>query len=221
MVDIKDVDKHISSFPLGSKVKVCDEYIKELKKLKEPISYDKELLLKSPWLQRTFFFVNLSLIKDYDERLLYIDKYKEVFTFWGSTDQLIKFVNKSSPSLMMEYASKYVRSKDVYVRRWGYVMFIFHKNRNDKDFCTQILSLIKSDDELTIQMAEGWLLCELAIFNPDIVYDFLKATNVCYKVKSWAISKIQDSFRINDETKRKFKELRFEYYEAIKIKNQN
>lgn len=219
MIDIKKVDEHISSFPLGSKTKVCDEYINELKKLKEPISYDKELLVKSPWLQRAFFFVNLSLIKDYDERLLYIDKYKEVFTFWGSTDQIIKFVNKATPSLMIKYALKYVLSKDVYVRRWGYVMFIFHKNRDNKEFCTNILSLIKSDDELTIQMAEGWLLCELAIFNPDIVYNFLKASNVCYKVKSWAISKIQDSYRISNDVKAKFKQLRLDYYESIKSNN--
>ena len=208
MININDVDKHISSFPLGSKVKVCDEYISQLKKLKEPISYDKELLVQSPWLQRTFFFVNLSLLKDYDERLLFIDKYKEVFTSWGSTDQIIKFVNNSSPDLMLQYAKKYVYSNDLFVRRWGYVMFIFHKNRDDKDFCTKILTLVKSDDELTIQMAEGWLLCELAIFNPDIVYEFLKNSDVCYKVKSWAISKIRDSFRIDDDVKDRFTKLR-------------
>lgn len=210
MIDIKKVDKYISSFPMGSKVKVCDEYIANLKKIKEPISYNKELLLKSPWLQRAFFFVNLSLIKNFDERLLYIDKYKEVFTSWGSTDQIIKFVNKSTPSLMIEYATSYVYSNEVFTRRWGYVMFIFHKERDNKEFCRDILSLIKSDDELTIQMAEGWLLCELAIFNSDIVYDFLEQSDVCYKVKSWAISKIQDSYRISDEIKAKFKKLRNE-----------
>ena len=39
-------------------------------------------------------------------------EYKEIFTFWGSTDQIIKFVNKATPSLMIKYASKYVLSKD-------------------------------------------------------------------------------------------------------------
>lgn len=73
---------------------------------------------------------------------------------------------------------------------------------------TPLLIYSNDDDELTIQMAEGWLLCEPAIFNPDIIYDFLERYDACYKVKSWAISKIQDSYRISNEIKAKFKKLR-------------
>lgn len=209
-IDIKEVDKHISTFPMGSKTKVIDEYIKELKKRKLPISYDYDLLVKSNWLERAFFFVNLSLIKDYNERLKYIDKYKNIFVDWYSTDQIIKFVNQADVDLMINYASNYVKSKDTFTRRWGYVMFIFHKRRSELEVCNKILPLIKSDDELSIQMAEGWLLCELAIFNPDPVYELLKNNDINYKVKSWAISKIQDSYRIEEATKNKFKKLRLE-----------
>lgn len=207
-IDIKEVDDHISSFPMGSKVKVVDEYIKELKKMKKPISFDKDLLMKSNWLERTFFFVNLSLIKDYNERLKYIDKYKEIFIGWFSTDQIIKFVKESDIDLMIKYSIKYINSKDVYTRRWGYVMYIFHSERDKLENAKKILTIIKDDEELTIQMAEGWLLCELAIFNFDLVFDFIKSSNISYKIKSWAISKIQDSYRIDEANKEKVRGLR-------------
>ena len=58
-----------------------------------------------------------------------------------------------------------------------------------------------------VMMAEAWLLATVAIQYPNEIYDFLKETqDVTLKRKT--ISKINDSFRINEDIKNKFKELR-------------
>lgn len=208
MVDIKEVVAEINKLPFGSKTIQCDQIIKRFQKRKDFVSYDFDLLKDHIWGQRAFFFINLNLIKDPKERFDFIDKHKEVFYSWGCTDQIIKFVNDCDIDYMIEHAEKYAESDATYIQRWGYVMFIFHKERNKIDLAKKMLKLFKNSDELTIQMAQGWLLCELAIFNPDLIYEYLKNKPLNYEVAGKAFSKIHDSFRISNEWKNKFKNLR-------------
>ena len=56
-------------------------------------------------------------------------------------------------------------------------------------------------------MAEAWLLATIAITFPDEIYQFLSSTkDIALKRKT--ISKMCDSFRISQDTKEKFKQLR-------------
>jgi 3-methyladenine DNA glycosylase AlkD len=71
----------------------------------------------------------------------------------------------------------------------------------------KILSLLNANEEYMVMMAEAWLLATIAITYPEEVYDFLKETkDVVLKRKT--ISKISDSFRFDEKTKNKFKNLR-------------
>jgi hypothetical protein len=55
-------------------------------------------------------------------------------------------------------------------------------------------------------MAQGWLICELAIFFPEEMLGWFKNENkLNYKINSKAIQKICDSYRITDEVKARFK----------------
>lgn len=66
---------------------------------------------------------------------------------------------------------------------------------------------IKKDDEYMVMMAEAWLLATVAIYYPNEVYDyFLECDDLTLKRKT--ISKMVDSFRIDEATKERFKGLR-------------
>ena len=71
-----------------------------------------------------------------------------------------------------------------------------------------LLPLIHDDESYYVQMAQAWLAAELAILEPETVYDWLDRNELKYNINGKAIQKICDSFRISDEWKEKYKQLR-------------
>lgn len=71
----------------------------------------------------------------------------------------------------------------------------------------KILPLMHDDDHYYVQMAEGWLIAELAVHEPETVYAWMQ-NDLKYNINGKAIQKICDSFRITDEWKAEFKKLR-------------
>ena len=116
---------------------------------------------------------------------------------------------------MINYTKKYYQSKDEFTVRWAYVMYIFNNNKKDKKIIKDLLPLIVNDDRYMVMMGETWLLCELAIYHPDEIYEYIKNSKLDYKTKSKAISKIYDSFRISEDNKKRFVDLR----NIIKVTN--
>ena len=74
----------------------------------------------------------------------------------------------------------------------------------------QLLPLLHDDEEYYVQMAQSWLIAELTISEPEIVLNWMKTNGLSYNINGKAIQKISDSFRITDEWKKKFKDLRAE-----------
>ena len=66
---------------------------------------------------------------------------------------------------------------------------------------------VNTNEEYIVMMSEAWLLATIAISFPNDIYEFLCDTND-NTLKRKTISKMVDSFRIDDETKEKFKKLR-------------
>ena len=64
------------------------------------------------------------------------------------------------------------------------------------------------DDHYYVQMAQAWLIAELAVHEPERVYQWLQQNNLKYNINGKAIQKICDSFRITDTWKEMFKKLR-------------
>lgn len=97
------------------------------------------------------------------------------------------------------------RWSDPFIRRWGYVLFI---SKLCKGHAEKILPLMHDDDHYYVQMAEGWLIAELAVHEPETVYAWMQKNDLKYNINGKAIQKICDSFRITDEWKTEFKKLR-------------
>ena len=96
-------------------------------------------------------------------------------------------------------------SEDPFIRRWGYVMFISSLGQGQAE---ELLPLMANHDHYYVQMAEAWLIAELAVYEPDAVYAWMPGNNLSYKINGKAVQKICDSYRITNDWKDRFKALR-------------
>ena len=206
----------IATLREGYKTKDIDILIKRYVKAGADVSALREHILEEQILHRFYYFVALKQMKDVYQRMEFIHQ-NLLFSDWWHTDQLTKFVKEIDFDTAFAHAQEYVKSGDPYIRRWGYVMFISKLGRKRENL-EKILTLFKNDDHYTNQMAEGWLICELAIFFPEEMLTwFVEENNLSYKINSKAIQKICDSYRITDEIKERFKSLR----ETMKAKGKD
>lgn len=184
-----------------------DTLIRRYVKMEADTSALREHILAEQSLHRIYFYVPLKQIKCPAERMEFIHK-NLLLADWWHTDQLINFVSDLDFDIAFDYAKDYVKSEDPFIRRWGYVLFI-SKLCRDKKNLGRILSLLKNDSHYTVQMAEAWLICELAVFFPEEMLEWFKNENkLHYNINSKAIQKIFDSYRVSDEMKEQFKALR-------------
>ena len=130
---------------------------------------------------------------------------------WWHVDILLQLLVKApSFDYVLAKASEYVKSSLLFVRRWGYVIFL-GGHQKDATHTAKILLLFHDDEEYYVQMAEAWLLADLAIYNPQAVLAFIKAKKLRYEIIGKGIQKMCDSFRIDDDIKNQAKELRLLY----------
>ena len=179
--------------------------------VKEHIS-DLELNLKDFELGRyleidfIYFGLGLSRLKTIDEQLLFLDKNINKAKSWGITDCVGTYLKKSDFETFVRFFQNHYQSKYVYERRFSYVFGLKHwKNPR----ILEILPLFETREDYMVMMAEAWLLATVAIAFPDQVFDYLKSTDD-EVLKRKTISKMCDSFRIDNEQKVRFRKLRSE-----------
>ena len=196
----------VDALPAGYKTRDLDRLIARLVKEKADVSELRPYILTEQDLHRLYFYVTLKQIKRPEQRMAFIHQ-NLLFSDWWHTDQLINFVADLPFETALSYARDYVASRDPFVRRWGYVLFI---SRLGRDHGETLLPLIKDDGAYYVQMAQAWLIAELAIREPYRVHDWMRTNGLQYNVNGKAIQKICDSYRISDEWKKEVKALRNE-----------
>ena len=204
ILTVEQVNADISMLPENYKTGDIDRLIRKYVKEKADVSSLRPYILENQKLHRIYYYVTLKQIKSTDERMEFIHN-NLLFSDWWHTDQLINFVSELDFCTAMKYAKEYTISEKPFIRRWGYVMFISklgHGKAGD------ILTLIHNDEHYYVQMGEAWLIAELAVFEPEYVYVWLKECSLNYNIAGKAIQKINESFRISDEWKEKYKNLR-------------
>ena len=186
---------------------IAKQYLKDNIDVSELYSH----IAESGALHRIYFVVSLKRIKKYEEQLAFIEKHFSCLRDWWHVDMLLQLLVKA-PSFEYVYnkAKIYTKSNLLFVRRWGYVIFLsgFQK---DPQITKEILSLLHDDHEYYVQMAEAWLIADLAIYNSRAILDFIASKALCYNIIGKAIQKIIDSFRICEEVKKHAKSLRTLY----------
>lgn len=203
-LDFDRVMADLNSLPKGYKTADVDKLISKYVKIKADTSELRPYIFDRQQIHRIYFYVPLKQMKSAGERMRFIDR-NLLFNDWWHTDQLIKYVSDLDFFEALCYAEKYVKSSDPFIQRWGYVLFISGLGRGRAE---EILPLMQNSDHYYVQMAEAWLIAELAIFQPDPVYLWLKGCNLKYNITGKAVQKICDSFRISESQKERFKSLR-------------
>lgn len=190
------------------KTKDVDMYNKRLIKDKVDVSSLKDYIMENQILHRTYFQASLGQIKDCREQLEFIERNEDYLQDWWHTDQLIQFLKKPVDfELAYGKAKRYVNSEKTFTRRWGYVLFLSGLQKS-AEHTNRILGLMKDDDEYYVQMAQAWLICDLAVFNPEPVISFIENSKLKYNILGKAIQKMQDSYRISDSDKAYVRSLR-------------
>lgn len=203
----REIVKDLKKFN-NLKTKDIDIYNKKLIKEKVDVSDLKEYVKNDDLVHRTYFQVSMGLLDNYQEQLKFIEDNYLLLNDWWHVDQLTQFINENMDfEYVYNLAKRYIKSDHTFLRRWGYVIFISGLQK-DKRNTKKILELMKDDSEYYVQMAEAWLICDLAVFNSDEVTDFLEKSKIKYNILGKAIQKICDSFRISDEYKKRVKFLR-------------
>ena len=194
----------IGTLPEDYKTADIDRLIREYVRAKGDPAALRPFILTNQELHRIYFYVALKQMQSVDDRMAFIHE-NLLFEDWWHTDELIGFVADLDFEKALEYARGYVASADPFIRRWGYVLFI---SRLGRGRAKELLPLLHDDAHYSVQMAQGWLIAELAVFEPEAVYAWLGECPLKYSITGKAVQKISDSFRIGREWKAAFKALR-------------
>jgi len=200
----EQVQKGLDSLPEHYKTADVDRLIRQYVKQKADVSTLRPYILAEQQFHRIYYYVSLNQIKNVNQRMAFIHE-NLLFSDWWHTDQIISYVADLEFDTALRYAKGYIRSEDPFIRRWGYVLFI---SRLCKGRAAQLLPLMHDDEEYYVQMAEAWLIAELAVYEPETVRNWFSQNDLKYNINGKAIQKICDSFRITDEWKEEFKKLR-------------
>lgn len=198
------VQQDLDRLPQNYKTGDVDRLIREYVKQKADVSPLRPYILSHQQYHRIYFYVALEQLKEPIRRMEFIHQ-NLLFSDWWHTDQVISYVADLDFDTALSYAREYVHSQDPFIRRWGYVLFI---SRLCIGRAQQLLPLLKDDDQYYVQMAQGWLVAQLAIHEPEAVYNWFWNNTLKYNINGKAIQKICDSFRISDQWKEEFKKLR-------------
>ena len=154
--------------------------------------------------EMVYFILGMLRNKDIDGKLDFLYKNVKYADSWMITDTPNAYLAKLDFERYFEFFKKTYLNKHVYTRRISYILGlkVFRDRR-----ILGILDLLQDDDEYMVTMGQAWLLATMAICYPEEIYDFLaKSKNVALRRKT--ISKIVESFRIDEAYKTKFKGLR-------------
>lgn len=203
-----EFEKEFSNLGDSYKTKDLDRWNRSLIKRGEDVSFLKDHVLSEQKYHRTYFQVSLAQRKTAEEKLSFIEENFDKLQDWWHVDQLSQFVDKYLTfEFAYERAKEYIQSEMPFARRWGYVLFMPSLVK-ESAAAESLFSLFQNDDEYYVQMAEAWLLSYLAIYAPEKTWNYLVNCSLDYKIVGKAIQKICDSYRVRDEVKTKFKEIR-------------
>ena len=151
-----------------------------------------------------YFGLALSRCKNIDEQLEFLKQNIKKAKSWAITDTAATYLKKLTFDKYWFFFLKLVKSPFIYDRRMAFIVGL--KLAKDKNIL-KVTEYIQKDEEYMVMMGEAWLLATVAIYCPNEVYDYLlECDDLTLKRKT--ISKMVDSFRIDEATKERFKGLR-------------
>ena len=153
-----------------------------------------------------YFGLSLSRLKTNKDKLSFLNKKIRFARSWAITDTVATYFKKLNFEEYWSFFLKTYSSSHIYERRTAYVLGL--KLYKDKQIL-DVINFINENENYIVMMAEAWVLATIAITYPKEIYEFLAKTKDIVLTRK-TISKICDSFRFDETTKEKFKQLRKE-----------
>ncbi len=210
-MNLSQLEQEFAKLGADYKTKDVDKLNRSLIKRQEDVSFLKDIVLEQQQYHRTYFQVSLAQRESLEEKLAFIEENFDKLQDWWHVDQLSQFVDKYLRfDYVYEKATKYIKSDLPFARRWGYVIFMpsLVKNAEEAD---RLFALFKDDEAYYVQMAEAWLLSFLGMYAPEKTLEYLEGCPLKYNIAGKAIQKICDSYKVSEEWKMRFKEVRKKY----------
>ena len=151
-----------------------------------------------------YFGLSLSRLKNVDDQLEFLIKNIRYAKSWAITDTVSTYIKKHDFAKYFEFFKAMYNTKHTYERRMAYILGLKHYKDEQ---VLKVLNNINANEEYMVMMAEAWLLATIAIQYPNEIFEFLKRSDDM-TLKRKTISKINESFRISDDLKERFKTLR-------------
>lgn len=188
---------------LGIYSKTLKEIAKENKNnlayLKEEHHYLEEFMLHA---------LILGYLKDFKTVLDELSTFVYKIDNWALCDTLCASlkITKKNKDEMFDFIKKF--NKDGYLKRFFIVMLkCYYVDNEYLEYIFNELDKIDTTDYY-INMGAAWLLSECFIKYPKETFEYMKESKLNKFAFNKGISKIHDSYRVNDEYKIKTKELR-------------
>ena len=151
-----------------------------------------------------YFGLSLSRLKNINDQLGFLKKNIRYAKSWAITDTVSTYIKKHDFAKYYDFFKSMHDTKHTYERRMAYILGL--KHYKDEQIL-KVLDCINTNEEYMVMMAEAWLLATIAIQYPNEIFEFLKRSDDI-TLKRKTISKINESFRIKNDLKEKFKTLR-------------
>lgn len=197
---------------IGVRVPILRKFAKEL--LKEN---DWKYYLENAWneyyeeimLQGMIIGI-ISKKENIDEVIKYIDEFIPKIDNWGVCDTFCAGLKVTEKNLeyMWNYIQKYIKSEKEFEIRFAIVMMLDYYLKDDYiDEVLKILDSIKSK-EYYVQMAIAWTISIAFIKFEDKTMSYLNNNSLDDFTYNKSIQKIIESYRVNEKTKEKLKEMK-------------
>ncbi len=210
-MNLSQLEQEFAKLGAGYKTKDVDKLNRSLIKRQEDVSFLKDIVLEQQQYHRTYFQVSLAQRESLEEKLAFIEENFDKLQDWWHVDQLSQFVDKYLRfDYVYEKAKEYIKSDLPFARRWGYVIFMPSLVK-DAEVADKLFALFQDDEAYYVQMAEAWLISFLGMYAPEKTLEYLEGCPLNYNIAGKAIQKICDSYKVSEEWKLRFKEVRKKY----------
>jgi len=154
-----------------------------------------------------YFALNILASKDYLSAIDFITKNEKYWVGWSLSDSVYQYLKFPKDfKLIYPILLSLKKYQNQYIRRLAYLCCF--KYENDINNFKSIVGILENDEAYYVMMVESWLICDLYIKHVEETFMFLKETKLDKIIVNKAISKIQDSYRVNEVDKKRAKSLR-------------
>ena len=173
----------------------------------------KDAIDPTPWSWHDYLEVDfliasmmLSHLDSNDKKYPFIEAFLKDTDNWAVVDSLSGGFSTDDFARAKGWIERFSKSKYPFVRRFAYVHAL--NNFVQKDYLPTLFPIMKKDEHYYVRMGQAWLLAECFLADPQATEDFLKETTLDDWTVNKAISKIHDSFRVDEVTKESLKKYR-------------